>query len=148
MAVTAWTYILKCADDSFYIGWTNDLPRRLAAHNAGKGARYTRGRGPVQPVYWEEFAEYRDAQTDPDLEGADEVVFLDISATDENRGTQEAWVEEVARALSIPFTVGCGPTGMPEPLSTMVTELSPWMTTLISLARPAIASSIELSTTS
>ena len=62
MAVTAWTYILKCADDSFYIGWTNDLPRRLAAHNAGKGARYTRGRGPVQPVYWEGFAEYRDAQ--------------------------------------------------------------------------------------
>ena len=50
MAVTALVYILKCADDSFYIGWTNDLPRRLAAHNAGKGARYTRGRGPVQPV--------------------------------------------------------------------------------------------------
>ena len=48
MAVTAWTYILKCADDSFYIGWTNDLPRRLAAHNAGKGARYTRGRGPLR----------------------------------------------------------------------------------------------------
>lgn len=43
-----------------------------------------------------------------DLEGADEVVFLDISATDENRGTQEAWVREVAHALSIPFTVGGG----------------------------------------
>lgn len=62
MAVAAWTYILKCADDSFYIGWTNDPPRRLAAHNAGKGARYTRGRGPVQPVYWEEFDEFRAAQ--------------------------------------------------------------------------------------
>jgi len=43
-----------------------------------------------------------------DLEGADEVVFLDISATNENRGTQETWVKEVARALSIPFTVGGG----------------------------------------
>lgn len=43
-----------------------------------------------------------------DLEGADEVVFLDISATEEQRGTQEAWVREVAHALSIPFTVGGG----------------------------------------
>ena len=43
-----------------------------------------------------------------DLEGADEVVFLDISATDEQRGTQETWVREVAHALSIPFTVGGG----------------------------------------
>lgn len=43
-----------------------------------------------------------------DLEGADEVVFLDITATHENRGTQEAWVREVAHTLSIPFTVGGG----------------------------------------
>ncbi len=43
-----------------------------------------------------------------DLEGADEVVFLDISATDENRATQESWVRDVAHALSIPFTVGGG----------------------------------------
>jgi cyclase len=45
-----------------------------------------------------------------DLEGADEVVFLDISATNESRGTQEDWVKEVAHALSIPFTVGGGVT--------------------------------------
>ena len=43
-----------------------------------------------------------------DAEGADELVFLDISATLESRGTQEAWVREVARTLSIPFTVGGG----------------------------------------
>jgi cyclase len=43
-----------------------------------------------------------------DLEGADELVFLDISATTENRGTREAWVKEVAHTLSIPFTVGGG----------------------------------------
>ncbi|HEY3271423.1 MAG TPA: imidazole glycerol phosphate synthase subunit HisF [Geothrix sp.] len=43
-----------------------------------------------------------------DLEGADELVFLDIAASLENRGTREAWVREVARELSIPFTVGGG----------------------------------------
>ena len=44
-------YILQCADGSLYTGITSDLPRRIAAHNAGKGARYTRGRGPVA-VAW------------------------------------------------------------------------------------------------
>jgi cyclase len=43
-----------------------------------------------------------------DAEGADELVFLDIAATLENRGTREAWVRDVARELSIPFTVGGG----------------------------------------
>ncbi len=43
-----------------------------------------------------------------DAEGADELVFLDISASEEQRGTQEAWVREVARTLTIPFTVGGG----------------------------------------
>ena len=45
-----------------------------------------------------------------DLEGADELVFLDIAASIENRGTREGWVREVARELSIPFTVGGGVT--------------------------------------
>ncbi|HJU84351.1 MAG TPA: imidazole glycerol phosphate synthase subunit HisF [Holophagaceae bacterium] len=43
-----------------------------------------------------------------DAEGADELVFLDISASEERRGTQETWVREAARTLSIPFTVGGG----------------------------------------
>ncbi len=43
-------YVLACADGTLYTGITNDLPRRLAAHTAGKGARYTRGRGPFQPL--------------------------------------------------------------------------------------------------
>lgn len=42
-----WAYLLRCADGSFYAGWTNDLEKRLAAHNAGAGAKYTRGRRPV-----------------------------------------------------------------------------------------------------
>jgi putative endonuclease len=54
------TYILLCKDGSFYTGITNDLEARVAAHNAGKGARYTSGRRPVKLVYVEE-AESRSA---------------------------------------------------------------------------------------
>lgn len=43
-----WAYLLHCADGTLYAGWTNDLERRLAAHNAGRGAKYTRGRTPVR----------------------------------------------------------------------------------------------------
>jgi predicted GIY-YIG superfamily endonuclease len=43
-------YILRCADGSLYTGWTVDLPRRLAAHNAGTASRYTRSRLPVELV--------------------------------------------------------------------------------------------------
>ena len=48
-----YTYILTCADGTYYCGWTNDLDKRLAAHNGGRGAKYTRSRGPVKLVYWE-----------------------------------------------------------------------------------------------
>ena len=50
-----YTYILSCADGTLYTGWTNDLDRRLAAHNAGKGGKYTRVRLPVTLVHHEEF---------------------------------------------------------------------------------------------
>lgn len=47
-----WTvYILRCADGSLYTGITVDLVARLAKHNAGTGAKYTRGRGPVELVW-------------------------------------------------------------------------------------------------
>ena len=47
-----WTvYVVRCADDTLYCGITNDLPGRLAAHEAGKGAKYTRGRGPLEVVF-------------------------------------------------------------------------------------------------
>ena len=49
-----WTvYMLECADGSLYTGITTDLERRLAEHAAGKGARYTKGRGPFRLVYRE-----------------------------------------------------------------------------------------------
>lgn len=44
-------YILECSDGTFYIGITNDLDKRIKAHNEGKGARYTKGRGPVKLVH-------------------------------------------------------------------------------------------------
>ncbi len=44
----AWVYLLRCADGSLYTGWTNDLPKRLAAHAAGTASRYTRSRLPVE----------------------------------------------------------------------------------------------------
>jgi len=49
----AYVYILRCADDTLYTGWTNNLEKRLAAHSAGRGGRYTRMRRPVELVYWE-----------------------------------------------------------------------------------------------
>ena len=46
-------YILRCADGTLYTGITDDPERRLQAHNEGKGAKYTRGRRPVEMVYRE-----------------------------------------------------------------------------------------------
>ena len=50
-----YAYILECCDGSFYCGWTNDLEKRIAAHNRGKGAKYTRSRIPVKLAYYEAF---------------------------------------------------------------------------------------------
>jgi len=50
-------YLLQCADGTLYCGITNDLDKRLAAHNAGEGAKYTRGRTPVTLAYCESCAD-------------------------------------------------------------------------------------------
>jgi putative endonuclease len=47
-------YIVRCADGSLYTGWTTDVERRVSEHNAGRGARYTRTRCPVELVYCEQ----------------------------------------------------------------------------------------------
>jgi putative endonuclease len=47
--------LLRCADDTLYCGITNNLDKRLAAHNAGEGAKYTRSRTPVELVYSEQY---------------------------------------------------------------------------------------------
>lgn len=54
-------YILECADGTLYTGITNDLPRRLALHASGAGAKYTRGRGPLRLIHREECASKSEA---------------------------------------------------------------------------------------
>lgn len=56
-----YTYILECKDGTYYTGWTNNLEKRLKAHNSGLGAKYTRARRPVSLVYHEEFATKEEA---------------------------------------------------------------------------------------
>ena len=50
-----YVYILRCADNSLYTGWTNNLDRRIKMHSNGKGAKYTKARLPVELVYFEEY---------------------------------------------------------------------------------------------
>ena len=58
-----YAYILRCSDGTLYSGWTNDLEKRLAAHNAGKGSKYTRVRLPVELAYFEEFESKSEAMS-------------------------------------------------------------------------------------
>lgn len=52
--MSSYVYVLRCGDGSLYTGWTNNLEQRLAAHKNGKGAKYTKGRTPIELVYFEE----------------------------------------------------------------------------------------------
>lgn len=56
-----YVYILRCGDGSLYTGITTDVAQRLEAHRSGKGAKYTRGRGPLELVYTEECADHSQA---------------------------------------------------------------------------------------
>jgi predicted GIY-YIG superfamily endonuclease len=56
-----WVYILECADGTLYTGWTTDVCTRVMLHIAGKGAKYTRGKGPFKIVYLEEYTSKRAA---------------------------------------------------------------------------------------
>lgn len=58
-----YTYIVRCKDNSFYIGWTNNLEKRIKAHNEGKGAKYTKPRRPVKLVYYEIFSTKQEAMS-------------------------------------------------------------------------------------
>lgn len=57
----AYVYMLRCKDGTLYTGWTNNLEHRLAQHQQGKGAKYTRGRTPLELVYYEELADKESA---------------------------------------------------------------------------------------
>ena len=56
-----YVYMLRCADNSLYCGWTTDLEARILQHNAGKGAKYTRSRLPVKLVYFEMYEDRHEA---------------------------------------------------------------------------------------
>jgi len=51
-----YTYMVLCSDNSLYTGYTDNLKRRMEAHNNGKGAKYTKARLPVELVYWEKYS--------------------------------------------------------------------------------------------
>lgn len=59
--MSCYCYIVECADGTYYTGWTVDPERRVAMHNKGRGARYTRTRGPVKLVYVEELPDRKSA---------------------------------------------------------------------------------------
>jgi len=76
-------YLLRCADNTYYCGISNDLEKRLTAHNAGEGAKYTRGRIPVSVVYRESCADKsaalkREMQIKRLPRSAKEALFLDV----------------------------------------------------------------------
>ena len=58
-----YAYMVECSDGTLYTGYTNDLEKRVQAHNSGKGAKYTRSRLPVRLVYFEEFETKEKAQS-------------------------------------------------------------------------------------
>lgn len=58
-----YTYIVRCKDNSLYVGWTNNLEKRMKAHNEGKGAKYTKPRRPVELVYYEVFTTKQEAMS-------------------------------------------------------------------------------------
>ncbi|WP_201367299.1 GIY-YIG nuclease family protein [Dictyobacter formicarum] len=60
-SVLHYVYIVRCVDDTLYTGYTTDVARRIATHNAGKGARYTRTRLPIELLVSWEFASKNEA---------------------------------------------------------------------------------------
>ncbi len=62
-AEKCYTYMVRCSDGTLYTGWTNNLEKRMEAHNSGRVAKYTKSRRPVELVYFEEFTEKSDAMS-------------------------------------------------------------------------------------
>ena len=58
-----YVYVVECSDGTLYTGYTTDVERRVDEHNAGKGAKYTRGRTPVEVVHSEEYETRSDAMS-------------------------------------------------------------------------------------
>ena len=63
METKAYMYVLECADGTLYTGYSTDVQKRLAVHNTGKGAKYTRARLPVKLLYQEEYPDKSSAMS-------------------------------------------------------------------------------------
>jgi putative endonuclease len=61
--VTHYVYVVECSDGTLYTGYTKDVERRVEEHNAGEGAKYTRGRTPVEVVHVEEYTTRSEAMS-------------------------------------------------------------------------------------
>ena len=61
--MSAYTYLLRCSDGTLYCGWTDDIEKRLAAHNSGKASKYTRSRLPAELVWYETFETKQEAMS-------------------------------------------------------------------------------------
>ncbi len=61
--MSTYTYLLRCSDGTLYCGWTDNIEKRLAAHNSGKASKYTRSRLPVKLVYFETFDTKQEAMS-------------------------------------------------------------------------------------
>ncbi len=61
--MSAYTYLLRCSDGTLYCGWTDNIEKRLAAHNSGKASKYTRSRLPVKLIYFETFDTKQEAMS-------------------------------------------------------------------------------------
>lgn len=82
------TYIVRCADESLYCGWTTDLKKRMDAHNGviKGGAKYTKYRRPVYLVYYESFQSKQEAQSrEYAIKRLDRIQKLQLIASGENR---------------------------------------------------------------
>ncbi len=61
--MSAYTYLLRCSDGTLYCGWTDNIEKRLAAHNSGKASKYTRSRLPAELVWYEVFDTKQEAMS-------------------------------------------------------------------------------------
>lgn len=80
--MSVFVYMLRCGDDTLYTGWTDDLEKRIDLHQKGKGAKYTRGRGPIRLVCYEE------------VEDKSAALKREIEIKKWNRSKKEEWINK------------------------------------------------------
>ncbi|WP_275120597.1 GIY-YIG nuclease family protein [Alkalihalobacterium chitinilyticum] len=84
-----YVYMIRCQDDSLYTGYTNNIERRIQMHEAGKGAKYTRGKGPFVLEFCQEYLTKKEAMQS-------EYAIKQLSKRDKERLIQEGKLNDVA----------------------------------------------------